>query len=78
MIQSLEESVDLVWNGEVDIGDGKCQKLHKEYMERITIIEAPSLLDLSSIQYVLQYLQKLLIEILADLEFLFERRLTVT
>lgn len=35
IISSLEESVRGEWNGDADIGDGACQKLHEEYVERL-------------------------------------------
>ena len=32
VIASLEESMDLAWNGDVDLGDGECQQLHNQYL----------------------------------------------
>ena len=38
VINSLEESVKLEWNGDVDHGDGAWQKLHEEYCCRLKVI----------------------------------------
>ena len=35
VISSLEESVTQDWHGDVDLGDGKCQLLHQEYIEHL-------------------------------------------
>ena len=38
VVRSLEESVKLEWNGDVDLGDGACQDLHEEYCHRLEVI----------------------------------------
>lgn len=38
VISSLEESLKLEWNGDVDLGDGKLQKLYQEYRDRLEVI----------------------------------------
>lgn len=35
VISSLEESLRLEWNGDVDLGDGKCQALHDAYLKHL-------------------------------------------
>jgi len=35
IVTGLEESVRREWNGDVDLGNGELQALHKEYLERV-------------------------------------------
>ena len=39
VISSLEESQRLVWNGDIDLGDGACEKLHQEYLDNLANVE---------------------------------------
>ena len=39
LISSLEESVKLEWNGDIDTGDGYTQELYKEYRQRLKSIK---------------------------------------
>ena len=39
VISSLEESVKLEWNGDVDLGDGAWQKLYEEYCHRLEVVK---------------------------------------
>ena len=34
------ESTRHVWNGDVDLGDGKVQKQHDEYIERLRFVDS--------------------------------------
>ena len=38
-MSSLEESIRLEWNGDVDFGDGKLQQLYKSYCQRLRGLE---------------------------------------
>ena len=38
MQKGLRESVKREWTGDVDLGDGKKEALHKEYMEKVRLI----------------------------------------
>ena len=62
---SLEESVRLVWNGDVDMGDGELQCLYEEYTSRLQAIPTVSMLSPVSIN-------KLLSDIKKDLEDVFQ------
>ena len=50
---SLEESVRLVWNGDVDMGDGELQCLYEEYTSRLQAIPTVSTLSPVSINKLL-------------------------
>ena len=56
LVSSLEESVRLEWNGDVDFGDGKLQQLFKSYHQRLCGLEDLSKLS-SNPQLVLMALK---------------------
>lgn len=38
VVSSLEESLKLEWNGDVDLGNGELQKVYKEYRDGLKVI----------------------------------------
>ena len=74
---SLEESVKLKWNGDVDFGDGKLQKLYKTYCQRLLGLEELSKLT-NHPQLVLMALNREGSDITDDLKVLTDGMLTCT
>ena len=68
----MEESVHLEWHGDVDLGDGKCQTLHQEYVDRLGALThlTSNVFDCESRQQTLYLLQKQELDISNDLLFL--------
>ena len=75
-MSSLEESVNLEWNGDADLGDGKLQKLYKSYRQRLQGLEELSKLT-SHPQLVLMALNQEGSDITDDLKFLTDGMLTL-
>ena len=73
---SLEESIKLEWNGDVDFGDGKLQKLYKTYRQRLLGLEELSKLT-SHPQLVLMALNREGRDITDDLKLLTDGMLTL-
>ena len=78
VIASLEESMDLAWNGDVDLGDGKCQQLHNEYLLRQSELQHLTLtsLEKDTIKRSVLCLKNVHRGISEDLEFVYERKLS--
>ena len=78
VIASLEESMDLAWNGDVDLGDGECQQLHNEYLLRQSELQHLTLtsLEKDAIKRSVLCLKNVHRGISEDLEFVYERRLS--
>lgn len=66
----VEESVCFKWNGDIDMADGKLQKLHCEYISRLNAIPTLSCLSAESISRNLSEVKK-------DLEDVYNRELNL-
>ena len=76
VVISLEESVRLEWYGDVDLGDGACQKLFEEYRCRLEVIEELDA-NVSNMERVLNCvptLEEILRHIRKDLLFIHDRK----
>ena len=64
------------WNGDVDLGDGKCQLLHQEYVSRIEglnpLTSSTSVLHAERRQNTTQLLRRLESDVSKDMHFLHE------
>lgn len=74
VISSLEESQRLVWNGDIDLGDGTCQKLHQEYLDNLDDVEKINF-DGTDRQVILQLLSKRYDLLKNDLKFIYDGKL---
>ena len=74
VIKSLEESKRMEWNGDVDLGDGRCQLLHQEYVNRVEVLAASdkNVIDVETRLSATQLLQKLEGDVTKDVHFLHE------
>lgn len=71
MVCSLEESLRLEWNGDVDLDDGRLQKLYHSYRQRLDGLEHLTKLR-SDIHLVLITLNREESDITTDLKFISE------
>ena len=71
VVSSLEESVRLEWNGDVDLGDGELQKLYEEYRRTLDKIGS-LLLDMDNS---ISTLKEFRTDIDGDRQFIHDRKL---
>jgi len=66
VVSGLMESTTNVWNGDVDYGDGAVQKHHREYVERLEVVDSLSGCNQSSL---IPNLQSLYMPVVEDVKF---------
>lgn len=75
VIESLEESVDLKWNGDIDIGDGQLQLMYLEYISRLQILKRLACDEPLSKRLMMDLISSMQDQVKKDLLFLHECRL---
>lgn len=72
VISSLEESVTRSWHGDVDLGDGQCQLLHQEYIDRLEAVAQLALVSCRS--SLINKLESLVHDLDKDLDFIHQSK----
>ena len=72
VVKSLEESLRYEWKGDVDLGHGECQRLHREYLDRLQSLTSltSDIFVSEGRQHVVSCLQSLKCRIVKDLDFM--------
>ena len=64
----------MVWNGDIDLGDGACEKLHQEYLDNLANVEKldSNIFEDIARQVTLQLLLKRHNLLKSDLQFIYD------
>ena len=71
VVKSLEASLRYEWKGDVDLGDGECQRLHHEYLDRLQSLTSlnSNVFATEGRQHVVSCLHSIKSHVVKDLDF---------